>query len=174
MEIEVRNLKYNSVGTIDLELNHKEFGWIPFTAQSTDNTEFGLSVWEYVKDRKDIEPYVQPKITKENLYKYLAEVRWNKEIAGTKWNDVFLPTDRESRVMITAAYTKAKENPNFNIPNWKVGPGVFVTLTNANIIEIGDTITNYVQNQFDKEAELSVLINNGTITTFEEIDEKFE
>ncbi|MFA6213535.1 MAG: hypothetical protein WC714_29125 [Candidatus Obscuribacterales bacterium] len=33
-----RNLKYNSSGTVDMEIEHPTYGWIPFTA-SPDDTE---------------------------------------------------------------------------------------------------------------------------------------
>ena len=34
--MEYRNPKYNSNGTIDCEINHPEYGWIPFTAHLED------------------------------------------------------------------------------------------------------------------------------------------
>ena len=34
--MEIRNLSYNSVVTIDCEINHPTFGWIPFTASPED------------------------------------------------------------------------------------------------------------------------------------------
>jgi hypothetical protein len=33
---EIRNPQYNQLGTIDVEVNHPEFGWIPFTYDSSD------------------------------------------------------------------------------------------------------------------------------------------
>ena len=32
----VRNPSYNSDGTINLELNHPEYGWIPYTINESD------------------------------------------------------------------------------------------------------------------------------------------
>jgi hypothetical protein len=34
--MEARNPKYNAVGTIDLEIEHPVYGWIPFTANPDD------------------------------------------------------------------------------------------------------------------------------------------
>lgn len=34
--MEWRNPKRNAVGSIDLEINHPDFGWIPFTADVED------------------------------------------------------------------------------------------------------------------------------------------
>lgn len=33
--MEVKNLQYVKDGSIDMDINHPEFGWIPFTASST-------------------------------------------------------------------------------------------------------------------------------------------
>lgn len=34
--MEIRNLSYNFIGTIDCEINHPTHGWIPFTASPED------------------------------------------------------------------------------------------------------------------------------------------
>lgn len=40
-----RNPKYNAVGTIDLEYEHPDFGWIPFTASPDDIEELGRTLY---------------------------------------------------------------------------------------------------------------------------------
>lgn len=37
--MEYRNPQYNASGTIDMEINHPQFGWIPFTASPDDVEE---------------------------------------------------------------------------------------------------------------------------------------
>ncbi|MEO1108255.1 MAG: hypothetical protein AAFX90_10065 [Pseudomonadota bacterium] len=39
--LEYRNPMRNQFGTIDCEINHPEFGWIPFTAGPDDSEELG-------------------------------------------------------------------------------------------------------------------------------------
>ena len=61
MEIEVRNAKYIDENHIrlDCEVNHPEFGWIPFTADPEDPEEFGRLVHaEAIKGEG--EPYTPP------------------------------------------------------------------------------------------------------------------
>jgi len=45
VDIEVRNPKRNSDGvTIDVEINHPLFGWVPFTASPDDSEEHGKAI----------------------------------------------------------------------------------------------------------------------------------
>lgn len=41
---EIRNAQYNAAGTIDVEWNHPDYGWIPFTASPDDATEHGREI----------------------------------------------------------------------------------------------------------------------------------
>lgn len=45
MTIEVRNPIHNAVGSIDCELNHATFGWIPYTATPDDDQALGREVY---------------------------------------------------------------------------------------------------------------------------------
>lgn len=57
-----RNPVYNSSGTIDCEIPHPEFGWIPFTASPDDSMEYGQQLFaEIVASGEPIAPY-QPSI----------------------------------------------------------------------------------------------------------------
>jgi hypothetical protein len=46
MELETRNAKRNADGTIDCEINHPQFGWIPFTASPEDPERHGREIFE--------------------------------------------------------------------------------------------------------------------------------
>lgn len=42
VDIDIKNPKYNPDGvTIDVEINHPKYGWIPFTASPMDPEEHG-------------------------------------------------------------------------------------------------------------------------------------
>ena len=51
-EIKIRKVKYNKDGTIDCEINHPVFGWIPFTATSYDTEEHGQEIFRLLTERK--------------------------------------------------------------------------------------------------------------------------
>jgi len=46
--MEFRDPRYNNVGTIDVEINHPLYGWVPFTASPNDPSEVGRSPYAEV------------------------------------------------------------------------------------------------------------------------------
>lgn len=47
--LETRNARTNDDGTIDCEINHPQFGWIPFTADPNDVEPHGRAIWAAIK-----------------------------------------------------------------------------------------------------------------------------
>jgi len=45
-----RNAKYNEFGTIDCEVEHPKYGWIPFTASPHDTVQQGVDIFEQAKN----------------------------------------------------------------------------------------------------------------------------
>ena len=43
--LQARNPKRNENGTIDLEIEHPQYGWIPFTADKDDVEEHGREIY---------------------------------------------------------------------------------------------------------------------------------
>lgn len=60
--MQVRNLKHNANGTIDMEIQHPRYGWIPFTATPDDPEKHGRDLYQEAIDGKlgEIADYVQP------------------------------------------------------------------------------------------------------------------
>ena len=58
----IRNPARNAVGTIDCELDHPIYGWIPFTASPDDTDEGGRAIHQLLIDGQfgGIAPYVEP------------------------------------------------------------------------------------------------------------------
>ena len=53
--------RYNALGTIDCEIEHSQFGWIPFTASEDDPEEHGRSIYQTILDSgEQIAPYEPP------------------------------------------------------------------------------------------------------------------
>lgn len=42
--MDIRNIKFNAVGTIDCEIQHPVYGWVPFTASPDDPEEYGREI----------------------------------------------------------------------------------------------------------------------------------
>lgn len=49
MNIEYRNAVYTAAGTIDVEINHPTFGWVPFTASAADVEPLGRHLFNELK-----------------------------------------------------------------------------------------------------------------------------
>ena len=62
----VRNPSYNSDGTINLELNHPEYGWIPYTINESDpDSTIDNDALKSVVNELGIKEYVEPDIPPE-------------------------------------------------------------------------------------------------------------
>ena len=55
-----RNPQYNAVGTIDLEIYHPSYGWIPFTASPDDADGSDFYAQAVAGEYGAIAPYVAP------------------------------------------------------------------------------------------------------------------
>jgi hypothetical protein len=62
MQIQVRNPQYNAAGTIDMEMEHPKFGWIPFTASPDDSEQHGRELYAQAMagDFGPVAEYVAP------------------------------------------------------------------------------------------------------------------
>lgn len=58
--MEWRNAHYNAEGTIDCEVNHPVFGWIPFTASPDDIEQSGRELYAAILADGNVAPYVPP------------------------------------------------------------------------------------------------------------------
>jgi len=132
-----------------------------------------LAEWE--AQGNTIEPYSVPPPTTEQLLDYLGRKRVDVEEGGIVVNGLTVATDRlHSQVKITAAYVKAVTDPEYQVTNWKIAPGIFIpVLDNATIIAIGNAVTAHVQACFNKEAQLAakILAEPPIITSYEEINQ---
>ena len=63
--MQVKNLKYNQLGTIDCEIEHPVYGWIPFTASPDDCESLGKEIYAkaIAGEYGPVAPYVEPPVT---------------------------------------------------------------------------------------------------------------
>lgn len=55
-----RNPQYNSAGTVDLEIEHSQYGWIPYTAAPDDVASADVYASALAGEYGPIAPYVPP------------------------------------------------------------------------------------------------------------------
>jgi hypothetical protein len=111
-------------------------------------------------------------VTQAELIAYAAARRWAAETAGIGVPGIgSVPTDERTRGVLTGAYAKAQANPAYEITDWKTPvPGVYATLTAAQIVALADAVEAHVQACFSANKAVDQAILAGTITTKAEID----
>lgn len=55
-QLEYRNAVLNGDGTFDCEINHPQFGWIPFTADPNDVEPHGRAIWAAINEAQGNPP----------------------------------------------------------------------------------------------------------------------
>ena len=81
-----KNPKYNAFGSVDCEIDHPVYGWIPFTASPDDVEESGRVLFEKITADGGIAEYVVPPA-------YIpteAEVRQERDelLANSDWTQL--------------------------------------------------------------------------------------
>ena len=111
--MDIKNSKYNEFGGIDCEIDHPNFGWIPFTANPDDPEELGKRVFEAVKDLAD--PYVPPSVD-EVKAKLEAAVRneRNQLLSASDWTqNPDAPVDKAAWAAYRQALRDVPQQANF-------------------------------------------------------------
>lgn len=80
-----RNPIYNQFNTIDCEVEHPEYGWIPFTASPDDVEEHGRELYNEIKKNGNIAPYVPP-----SEEKLAEEIRVQRDylLSSSDWSQL--------------------------------------------------------------------------------------
>lgn len=60
--MDFKNCAYNKYGSIDMEINHPAYGWIPFTASEDDDVAYGAELYNVAIEAGEIAPYQTPDI----------------------------------------------------------------------------------------------------------------
>ena len=83
----------------------------------------------------------------------LAALRWERECGGITLADgSIIATDDRSKTLLNGKYRTAEKYPD-RLHRWK-GPVGEITLTSAQVIAIGDAVSDHVQACFDRELDL--------------------
>ena len=105
---------------------------------------------------------------KNRLTTYAAAKRFSVETGGVTVASAIVDTSRDSQAMIANAHSYVV-NSSVDSVRFKATSG-WVTLSAAEVKAIALAVGAHVQACFDLEAEISDRIDDGTITSFEQID----
>lgn len=109
-----------------------------------------------------------------SLQGYTAFKRWQKEQGGiTLASGIPIKTDDRSQAKITGAYSAAVELPTVVTP-WAAADGSVYPLDGAQIVAMNNELLTHINNCFAVSADVITGIEDGTITTHEQIDAAFD
>ena len=98
--MQARSLKFNHLGSVDMEINHERYGWIPYTAQPNDIeascTEFYNKAM--AGEFGEIAPYESPP---------LAEIEFNMRVI-------------RNSLLVTSDWTQLPDVPQKIKDSWAV------------------------------------------------------
>jgi len=103
--------------------------------------------------------------------KKIAADRYEQEMGGfnlsLEQGGMFVRTDARNRTLLNAAAIRAGADPAYEVLNWKTAEGNFITLPNAMILMLNETVEQFIAACFAKEATLSAQID--VAATLEEV-----
>ena len=86
----IRNARRNADGSIDLELNHPEWGWIPFTASPVDLEIHGRVIYARAVrgEAGPVAPYEPPPPPSDEELAAQVRAERNRRLAQTDWTQL--------------------------------------------------------------------------------------
>jgi hypothetical protein len=106
------------------------------------------------------------------LFDYAGGKRRDLETGGIKVDGVAIATDRRSQALIAATMMFAQIDASKSF-QWKIDTGQFISLTAAQLIDIGNAVVAHNEKCFAAEAEVVNEIKNGQIIAISQIDAAF-
>jgi hypothetical protein len=126
--MESRNPIFTETGAIDCEINHPEFGWIPFTASADDVEPLGNEVFNALKyvATAYVEPYTDPAETfaAERTTMACTPMQGILALGEANWNTILAYRDTASwqeKVIIDSAQTWVRNSQNIAFFQYLLG-----------------------------------------------------
>lgn len=108
---------------------------------------------------------------KDALKGYASQLRFAREIGGVDVAGNAVKTDRESQSLIMGAMLLVQRHPQSTV-RFKTAGG-FVEMDADAVNSVADAVAQHVQTCFAKEADVAADIDNGNITTREQVNTAF-
>lgn len=140
---------------------HYPENWLEL-ATPEDLAERGITTSEVVVPPP---PSLDDPSTQAELLDFLADLRWQAEVAGTMWDQVPLPTDRERRSALKDAADKLRDGTLTFPIAVAFSASVYANVDLAQLDAAIGVITVYVQEVFSDAATVAAAIIAGTYTT---------
>ena len=83
-----RNPIYTETVAIDCEINHPDYGWIPFTASPDDCEEHGRVLFSEIETKGGVAPYEPPPPPSDEELADEARTERNQLLADSDWTQL--------------------------------------------------------------------------------------
>lgn len=177
---EIRNAKWNSLDHIsfDVELNHPEYGWIPFTVcESQDEESYAYKLWS-IKDTLDIQEYVEPvKSLEEIKQELLSQIAQESDkFEQNKCDSMFITSSLGFRANADRRSLQNIDNLIFlNEPTlYKDYDNQFHQLSVSDLNTLRYEISKNGANLYTQKFLLQSQVMEGTLETLEDFEVQFE
>ncbi len=107
-------------------------------------------------------------VQKNILKAYAAQIRWERQVGGFTYHGTEYDTAFQSPTAFSTAYSMAQANPSYST-KWKAANGNFVVLTAQEIVGLVEAVQAFNDALFVAESSCVTGIDDGTITTEEQI-----
>lgn len=158
--IQIRNPRWNDLEhtSFDCELNHTEYGWIPFTVKGNDSSYYCSEIWKN-KDSFEIQEFVPVQedieVLKEQKHQELRKERDTlRQIEFAEYNGANFQIRQEDQDNMNTFLTNAIgmlsgiiTRENFNIMD---ADNILRTLTPEEIIELGSIMKSKVEEIYSR------------------------
>ena len=177
---EIRNAHWNNSEhrSFDIELNHPEFGWIPYTVADGDyEGTYCYKIWA-IKDTLDIQEYVEPvksleEIKQELLQKIHTEAN---KFEQNKCDSMFVTSSLGFRVNADRRSLQNIDNLIFlNEPTlYKDYDNQFHQLSVSDLNTLRYEISRNGANLYTQKFLMQQTVLGGTLETLEDFEVQFE
>jgi hypothetical protein len=89
--------------------------------------------------------------SKDRAKETVANNRYNYEISGVSYNDIYVSTDRESQSKIIAVDVIASRDSSYSV-RWKTANNTFINMNSDTILQVSNTVLNHVQSAYTLES----------------------
>ena len=126
--MEFRNARHTAFGTIDCEINHPVYGWIPFTASADDVETLGREVFNAARPLATayVEPYTDPAVTlaRERAAMACTPMQGILALGEANWGTILAYRDTapwQEKVIIDSAQTWVRNSQNIAFFQYLLG-----------------------------------------------------
>lgn len=103
---------------------------------------------------------------KQTLKGIVAAERWGRQTGGIMVNTIFVRTDEYTQQKLFSAYQRAREDPTYTVPDWKMSDGSYTALNKSMLDMLYLAVENHLKECFARNHVIDDQID--LLTTVEE------